>query len=117
MTSKRSRVRSNPSDEFEFEWVSIDGNMSPRTIAALGDLLNERLPDGYSVEAHEGTEEARVLLRRKVEPVGVGRYGKLRWVIPARRMKTLLPSLLRSSREDDMLMGSSILSTLNIEIV
>lgn len=115
MPSKRRRVRGNPSDEFE--WVSIDGNMSPRTIAALGDLLNERLPDGYPVEAHDGSEEARVLLRRKVEPVGVGRYGKLRWVIPARRLKTLLPSLLRSSREDEMSLGSSILSTLHIEVV
>jgi hypothetical protein len=115
MPSKRRRVRGNPSDEFE--WVSIDGNMSPRTVAALGDLLNERLPDGYPVEAHDGSEDARVLLRRKVEPVGVGRYGKLRWVIPARRLKTLLPSLLRSSREDEMSLGSGILYTLHIEVV
>ena len=100
----------------DFEFVSLDGNMGPRTVDRLKALLDERLHGDYPIEAPGGSDVARVLARRKIEPAASRGY-RMRWVIPERRMKSLLPSLLRSARDDERDLGSSILTTLNIEVV
>ena len=112
----------------DFEFVSLDGNMGPRTVDRLKALLDERLHGDYPIEAPGGSDVARVLARRKIEPAASRGYRRkiepaasrgyrMRWVIPERRMKSLLPSLLRSARDDERDLGSSILTTLNIEVV
>ena len=110
--AKRASVR-NP----DFDSVSLDGNMAPRTVERLKKLLDERLDADYPIEGHYGSEEQRVMSRRRIEPSGDGSYGRLRYSISKRRMMTLLPSLLRSRYEDEQSLGSAIASTLDIEIV
>jgi len=106
----------NGADE-GFEYVELDGNMGPRTIEHLNVLLAERLPESYRIEAHGGSEEDRILSRRKILPVGTGSYGRSVWRIPKKRMMTLLPSLLRSRSDMEQSLGSSILSTLDMGVL
>jgi hypothetical protein len=109
------RRRPNPDEGFEF--VSLDGNMSPATQAKLRRLVKERAPLAYRIEAHDNSEDAKVLRRRKVTVSGRGEYGRNKYAISKTRLPGLLIAMTRSGRDDEYSLASGILSTLDVELV
>lgn len=116
--SKKKRAparRKNPDEGFEF--VSLDGNMSPATQAKLRRLVKERAPLSYPIGAWSNSEDGKVLRRRKVRATGHDSSGRDRYVITRTRLPGLLIAMVRSGREDEYSLASGILSTLDVELV
>lgn len=101
----------------ESGFVSLDGNMSPATQARLKALVKSRAPAQYPIEAHENSGDAKILRRRRVEASGRGEYGKNRYVISKTRLPALLIAMVRSGKDEEYDLASSILSTLDVELI
>lgn len=104
-------------DEYgSFPSASLDGNMGPATQAKLKALVKARSPAQYRIEAHDNSEDAKVLRRRGVESSGRGEHGRNLYLIPKARLPRLLIAMLRG-RDDEQDLASSMLTALDIEVV
>lgn len=115
---KRSRESAveTPDEYGSFPSVSLDGNMSPATQVKLKALVKARSPAQYRIEAHDNSEDAKILRRRGVESSGYGQYNKNLYLIPKSRLPRLLIAMLRG-RDDEQDLASAMLTALDIEVV
>jgi hypothetical protein len=99
-------------------FISLDGNMSPETQAKVKRLVADRHGSaGYTISAHDGSEDDRVLRRRKRSASRYDSYGRGVYVIPGNKLAALVIAMARSGRDDEYSLASGILSTLNAELV
>ena len=115
-TDAAKAVRSNPSRD-ELPYVELDGNMSPKTLAKLDTLLRERLPSVYPIAAHDGSDEVKIMRRRRIDSHHLDPQARQVYRLDKARMLTLVPSLLRSSIDAERSLGSAICTTLEIGII
>lgn len=69
----------------------------------------------FPIETHSNSADGRILHKLRVEPSGVGQYGKNRYELTEKQLYALIKKLGRSSADEAMSLGSSIMSSLGYE--
>jgi hypothetical protein len=69
----------------------------------------------FAIEAHANSEDGRILRKMRVEPSGVGQYGKNRYELTEKQLYSLIKKLGQSSDDEAMSLGSSIMANLGYE--